>query len=430
MTASIVWFRNDLRLDDHEPLHRALDTGGPATCVVCLDPRDFDTTPLGFPKTGPFRAQFRLEAIADLRRNLRARRGDLLVRSGRPEDVLPVLASETGARAVFAHAEICDEETRVERAVRRTLFDGGVDLDLASGNSMLHPDDLPFDHVPDVFTHFRRAVERDASIRAPWPAPDVVAGPDLDPGEIPTLAGLRLRLPARDPRTAVPLRGGETEARARLDHYLWESDHVARYHHTRNGLIGVDYSTKFSPYLAQGSISARRIHDEVRRYEAERTANRSTYWVIFELLWRDFFRLTAEQHGNALFRREGLRGERRAWRHDRELLERWIDGRTGDSFVDANMRELAATGYMSNRGRQNAASHLAHDLGVDWTWGAEWFESVLIDYDVHSNWGNWAYVAGVGNDPRVGRRFDTARQAAKYDPDGGYVRLWTVRARP
>jgi deoxyribodipyrimidine photo-lyase len=295
---------------------------------------------------------------------------------------------------------------------------------------MLHPDDLPFDHVPDVFTHFRRAVERDASIRAPWPAPDVVAGPDLDPGEIPTLAGLRLRLPARDPRTAVPLRGGETEARARLDHYLWESDHVARYHHTRNGLIGVDYSTKFSPYLAQGSISARRIHDEVRRYEAERTANRSTYWVIFELLWRDFFRLTAEQHGNALFRREGLRGERRAWRHDRELLERWIDGRTGDSFVDANMRELAATGYMSNRGRQNVASHLAHDLGVDWTWGAEWFESVLIDYDVHSNWGNWAYVAGVGNDPRVGRRFDTARQAAKYDPDGGYVRLWTERARP
>jgi len=141
-------------------------------------------------------------------------------------------------------------------------------------------------------------------------------------------------------------------------------------------------STKLSPFLAQGSISARRVHDEVRRYEAERTTNRSTYWVIFELLWRDFFRFTADQRGNALFRPEGLRGERRAWRHDRELLERWIDGRTGDPFVDANMRELAATGYMSNRGRQNVASQLAHDLGVDWTWGAEWFGSVLIDYDV------------------------------------------------
>jgi deoxyribodipyrimidine photo-lyase len=132
----------------------------------------------------------------------------------------------------------------------------------------------------------------------------------------------------------------------------------------------------------------------------------------------------AERHGNALFRPEGLRGEGRAWRRDHDQFEHWIGGRTGEPFVDANMRELAHTGFMSNRGRQNVASYLAHDLSIDWTWGAEWFESVLIDYDVHSNWGNWAYVAGVGNDPRAGRRFDVRRQAEKYDRDGGYVRTW------
>jgi deoxyribodipyrimidine photo-lyase len=90
------------------------------------------------------------------------------------------------------------------------------------------------------------------------------------------------------------------------------------------------------------------------------------------------------------------------------------------------MRELAATGWMSNRGRQNVASYLVHDLGLDWRMGAYWFERLLIDHDPCSNWGNWQYLAGVGNDPREGRRFDPERQSGMYDPEGRFVEHWSA----
>lgn len=97
---------------------------------------------------------------------------------------------------------------------------------------------------------------------------------------------------------------------------------------------------------------------------------------------------------------------------------------TGESFIDAGMRELACTGYLSNRLRQNVASYLIHDLSGDWRAGAAWFEYQLVDFDIYSNQGNWLYVSGRGTDPRVGRRFDPDRQARQYDVDGAYRRLW------
>jgi len=106
---------------------------------------------------------------------------------------------------------------------------------------------------------------------------------------------------------------------------------------------------------------------------------------------------------------------------DRAVFDRWTQGRTG--FVDANLRELAATGFMSNRGRQNAASYLIHDLRQNWRWGAAWFEHQLIDHDPASSWGNWKYIVGTGTDVRD-RAFDVAQQAQRYDPKGRYVRTW------
>jgi deoxyribodipyrimidine photo-lyase len=101
-----------------------------------------------------------------------------------------------------------------------------------------------------------------------------------------------------------------------------------------------------------------------------------------------------------------------------------VSGNTGNRFIDANMRELLLTGFMSNRGRQNVASYFVHELGLDWRLGAQYFEEALVDYDVYSNWGNWAYLAGVGNDPRANRRFNITRQADMYDPAGSYQKLW------
>jgi deoxyribodipyrimidine photo-lyase len=146
--------------------------------------------------------------------------------------------------------------------------------------------------------------------------------------------------------------------------------------------------------------------------------------MIFELLWRDYFHFIAAKHGRRLFQVGGIQGRSLPWAHDETFFNAWKQGRTGYPLVDANMRELAATGYMSNRGRQNVGSFLCKNLGIDWRMGAEWFESQLIDYDVASNYGNWNYVAGGGNDARGFRFFNITKQSRDYDADGSYVRHW------
>ena len=147
--------------------------------------------------------------------------------------------------------------------------------------------------------------------------------------------------------------------------------------------------------------------------------------MFFELMWRDFFRFMGKKHGNKIFQKGGTKEEVDSnLRNNKDLLQLWIDGRTGVPFIDANMRELAATGFMSNRGRQNVASFLVKDLKVNWQMGAEYFESMLIDYDPCSNWGNWNYIAGVGSDPRENRYFNILSQAKRFDPDGEYVKQW------
>jgi deoxyribodipyrimidine photo-lyase len=199
---------------------------------------------------------------------------------------------------------------------------------------------------------------------------------------------------------------------------------LKNYKETRNGLIGTEFSSRFSAWLALGCISPRTIYYEVKRYEKERKKNDSTYWLVFELIWRDYFRFISKKHGEKVFQVAGIKNQMDSWRRDRAEFQRWSEGMTGVPFVDANMRELNQTGFMSNRGRQNVASFLVNDLGIDWTWGASYFESQLIDYDVCSNWGNWMYVGGVGNDPRENRYFNILRQGKNYDKNGNYVRTW------
>lgn len=189
-------------------------------------------------------------------------------------------------------------------------------------------------------------------------------------------------------------------------------------------MLGADYSSKFSPWLARGCLSPRYIYEQVQKYERERVKNDSTYWLIFELRWRDYFRFICSKHGNKVFFQSGIKGLDIDWKEDWERFTLWQAGKTGFPLVDANMREIVATGFMSNRGRQNVASFLTKNLGINWQMGAEWFESLLIDYDVCSNWGNWNYVAGVGNDARGFRFFNIIKQSKDYDPEGKYLRHW------
>jgi deoxyribodipyrimidine photo-lyase len=419
----IVWFRTNLRIDDNAVIARAMQECEHLTLVYCFDPAHFTSTPLGFPKTGPHRARFLIESVANLRDNLRAVGSDLVVRFGSPEDELSRISQELEVKTVFAKCEVTDEEVHTEQRVS-TALDGR--LQLVWDDTLFHIDDLPFSipDLPEIFTDFRKTCEAEVSIRDATNVDPPGGSPGVEPGDLPTLQQLGVDEADVDERCAMQFDGGETAARNRLEEYFWKRDRLHRYKDTRDGLIGEDYSSKFSPWLAQGCLSPRQIFEEIKRYEASRVRNRSTYWLGFELMWRDYFRFIALKHGAALFQAGGIRNLQRSWRHDHDPFERWRTGNTGEPFIDANMRELAGTGFMSNRGRQNVASFLAHELGIDWRWGAEWFESQLIDYDVCSNWGNWNYVAGVGNDPREGRRFNPQLQARRYDPGGEFVRLW------
>jgi deoxyribodipyrimidine photo-lyase len=216
--------------------------------------------------------------------------------------------------------------------------------------------------------------------------------------------------------------GGEGAAMARLQKWMWDDDHLKEYFEIRNGMLGEGYSSKFSPWLALGCISPRRIWKEAQRYEHERVKNKSTYWIIFELTWRDFFVYMGNSQGDKLFVPGGVTGDKTPWKGSAEALQRWKDGRTGDQLVDANMLELKATGFMSNRGRQNVASYLIFDLGVDWRYGAAHFEELLLDHDPCSNWGNWVAAAGLTGQ-RV-NRFNTRKQLNDYDPKREYVNHW------
>jgi deoxyribodipyrimidine photo-lyase len=216
--------------------------------------------------------------------------------------------------------------------------------------------------------------------------------------------------------------GGESNAQAHLKQYLARRL-LDSYKETRNQLIGKDYSSKFSPWLALGCISARTITAELVAYEKCYGANDGTYWLWFELMWRDYFRFLHFKYGRRLYQGKGL-SETPVTHSDPEKLEQWRSGNTGKPLVDAGMRELLMSGYLSNRMRQIVASYWIYDLQGDWRLGASWFESQLIDYDVYSNQGNWLYIAGRGTDPRGGRPFNVAKQTQDHDPRGEYQSLW------
>jgi deoxyribodipyrimidine photo-lyase len=243
--------------------------------------------------------------------------------------------------------------------------------------------------------------------------------------------------------------GGEDAGLAHLENYF-SHDYAFNYKQTRNAFDGIENSTKFSPWLALGCVSPKTIYRHLKQFEADHGSNDSTYWIYFELLWREYFYWKCLSLGSSLF------GETSNHKLDSSNssatlnlnLAKWKSGNTNYPIVDACMRQLNTTGYMSNRGRQLAASCLIYELGIDWRHGAAYFESQLIDYDVASNWGNWAYIAGALNSqvntqankqndakqpkPKTkpkSRHFDLGKQTNMYDPDHTFINKWNASSK-
>ena len=414
---AIYWFRKNLRLRDNPSLVRASKEVKEILPVYIIDVDLYGDHDLGFKKCGAFRWNFMMESIKSLKAELQSIGLDLLLLEGNPVKKLLNLTKNEDIDLIYTSKEVDFNEIAEENELAHY-----VTLSTEYDQLLFEPNLLPFEikDLPFIFTDFRKLVEKRALPRREASEVNEIKLLDYDYSSSIKVNAKVVKL---DSRSAFRFQGGEDEAWNRLNQYFWETGKLSTYKYTRNGLIGVDYSSKFSPFLALGAISPVSIYNEVKKFELQRTKNISTYWIIFELLWREFFKYTSLKFGNKLFRKSGIRGVKHNYINHIQSFQNWINGNTGDEFVDANMLELKYTGFMSNRGRQNVASYLTQDLNIDWRWGASYFESQLIDYDCASNWCNWMYVAGVGNDPRS-RKFNTKMQAERYDKKAKYRDMW------
>ncbi|MEQ3697140.1 MAG: DASH family cryptochrome [Pseudomonadales bacterium] len=422
MKTGLFWFNSDLRLNDNSSLFELLNRSQQVGFVYVIDPRWFHPLRFHQPRMGCHRWQFLKQSLVDLNQELERKGHALTLLVGDPVVEISQQLRDWGADILgcaqptgfFEAQQLSSLTAKVSRVISntdQTLFDAAQ---MAQDNPKMAS-----------FSQFRKYIESDdLEVNASLPShsfelASVASNASLD--------DIFSQIEAKWPQLATPsksiFQGGCSAAQTHLADYF-STTNPACYKDTRNALDDWDSSTKFSPYLASGNLSARQIWGAVDDYEATHTANESTYWIRFELLWREYFHQLAIRQGAKLFRFQGSATQRPLTFFNAASFAQWCAGSTEFPLVNACMNQLRETGYISNRARQIVASCLVNELQCDWRFGAAYFEQYLVDYDVAANWGNWQYIAGVGADTRGGRHFNLEKQAEIYDADGRYRMKW------
>jgi deoxyribodipyrimidine photo-lyase len=344
---SLVWFKNNLRVNDNASLKEAIEHSEKVIATYVFDPKDYETTKFGFKKTAQFRAQFLIETLTNLKENLEALNIPLFVYHKPTEQVIADLEASFKFDAIYSQKEWTQEEVDTLYVVKK-----GLPTDLPIYQSydqfLFYPDDCPYEisKIPRVFTEFRKKCEKYSKVRpentdySKLPKSNLVENST----KIPSLKDLGLEPFKIHPNSAFPFKGGEDEALKRLDNYFFETKQLGVYKKTRNGLVGTDYSSKFSAWLANGSISAKTIYWKIKAFEKKHFKNESTYWLIFELIWRDYFKYVSLKHGNNIFKIGGILEKDYDWSTNKNKITDWINGETKEPFVNANMVEFKKTG--------------------------------------------------------------------------------------
>jgi deoxyribodipyrimidine photo-lyase len=420
---ALFWFRHDLRLHDNAALLNVIAESQRLLCVYIVDAAWFQPTIYQSKPLGAIRWQFIRESLHDLQQQLELLGQTLVIRVGHPETVMSELIAVHDIQIIgLNHVPATYERHSVVSLQKAHTLQKWV---IGDSFMLFNVAQLPFavEMLPNSFTPFRQCIE---GIELLPPAARPLKLP-------PAIVSSSDSLPALNPPTPSPhvlaFTGGETAGLAQLQYYLHDTHCVSEYKQTRNELDGWTFSSKFSPWLAQGCLSARQIMAELHAYENQHGANESTYWLYFELLWREYFQWLQLRYGIKLYVLRGIRNQDPLLAFDPKSFAEWCEGHTDAPFVNAFMCQLKTTGWMSNRGRQIVASYFINELGLDWRFGAAWFEEQLIDYDPASNWGNWQYLAGVGTDPRGRRQFNIAKQQREHDPTGEFIQRYTI-SRP
>ena len=420
---SLVWFRNNMRVEDNSSLTKAINNSENVIGFINIDPKNFLSTKYGFKKTEKYRVKFLLETISDLKSQLDKLNISLIITHKDFGQSINEIINQFEVTSIYTQTEWTRDELKEESFIPEE-----INLIKDFDQFLFSPNDVRslYDNIPRGFSNFRKKCEKYLSVNNTLSIPKSLNSDNKISVDysIPSLSDLGFKDFEVHKDSVFRFKGGETNAKNRIRNYFFETRNVSTYKLTRNGLIGEDYSSKFSPWLANGSVSVKYIFKSLKEYEKEVEKNDSTYWLYFELIWRDFFKYVSMQHKDKFFNKDGIYGEDKEWSDDQDILLNWINGKTNEPFVNANMIELSQTGFMSNRGRQNVSNYLTKELKIDWRIGAEYFESMLIDYDVHSNYGNWLYNAGIGNDSMPFRKFNPKLQSERYDPDKLYEKIW------
>ena len=405
MPVAIWWIRRDLRLTDNFALQAARQSGYPVLPVFIMDNRLI---------AGPVnrRQRFLVNALKDMRDQLQQEGSDLLVHSGKPEEVLSSLAMETSAIGVYAEEDYSpyavNRDATVGRAVPLTLTPG---LTIHPPDAVLKPDGSPY----TIFTPYSR---KWLSLPTPF-LPTSTEGGFLPAHQFPP----SVPLPGLDPVEGFTATRDEAESRLavflslRIDDYSVNRDRM-----DLNGTSGL------SPYLRFGLLSAARLSVALREQAGILTDGRRTW--LNELIWRDFYQSIL--HHFPYVTREAFQAKFRRipWRNAPGDLQAWKDGLTGYPVVDAAMRQLKSTGWMHNRARMITASFLTKDLLINWQEGERWFMDQLVDGDPAANNGGWQWAAGTGTDAApYFRIFNPVLQGKRFDPLGAYIRRWVPELR-
>jgi len=412
-----MWFRRDLRVHDLPALAAAVEAGPVVPCFV------FDERLLtGGRFASPTRVSFMLGCLEELRRSLRDRGSELILRRGRPESVLPDLAAEAGATSVHWTGDVSPWSRRRDRQVGEALDRAGIGFTVHPGayivddpGAILSGKGTPY----TVYSPFYKAwleVER----REPEEAPGSIETPGkLESGEMPSLSDLGLDGEAAE----TSFEPGETAARAAAQAFL--NGGLSEYAASRNDPTGG--SSRLSPYIRWGCLSPLELEVKfgLRQGKGSRVYRK-------ELAWREFYASVLSNFPEVaeMEFQQRYRGTL-DWHDDGDLLEAWKRGETGYPLVDAGMRELLGDGWMHNRVRMVVASFLTKDLHIDWREGEKWFMERLVDGDMASNNGGWQWTTSVGTDPApyFQRMFNPMTQQERFDPDGEYVRRWIPELR-
>jgi len=419
----LIWFKNDLRLHDNEALFTAQKECNEVLCCYCLEKSNFENHYLGFRKADVNRFKFLEQSVNNLKANLKLIGGQLVIGPESALVTIPELVHKFQITDIYAEEEYASYELNLIKELKQKLPE--TDLHFFWGKTLYHKDDIPFgiSKIPLTSKAYRIPAGREAEPRKTLAIPKKLRPiKKVKATKFPSYKNYGFTL--KQYQDAKPfIKGGENAALERLEYYTFKSEKLTGYRWSRNQSEGMDYSSKFSPYLALGCISPREIDEKVKAYENKIKKNQSTWWLIFELVWRDYFTFKAMRFGDAIFKTKGYKNKNKAFENDIEKFKRWCEGNTGIPFIDAHMRQLNQTGFMSNRGRVNCASYFVHDLKIDWTWGAAYFESRLIDYDVSSNWMNWhmqAFEIWYTN---------PVNQANKYKAQD-FIRHWIPELKP